>query len=161
MRFERYFIASLLLLPILFAACDGSKPKENVLYYKENGAVLRRYFTVKDKIEGAMTEYFSNGKIKIERNFKDGIQTGPTTAYYPDGNLKEKQYYKNGALDGGDTLFYPDGKPQFIVQFKDGKKDGALQKWTEDGKLFFEALYQMDSLKTVKSQNPNLNTDHQ
>ncbi|MEI6411950.1 MAG: hypothetical protein WCR52_21340 [Bacteroidota bacterium] len=147
------------LLPVIFtflAACSDSKPKEKLIYYKDSNAVLRRYFTIKDQIDGLMQEYYQDGKVKMERNFKNGIQTGPSIAYYPDGKHKERQYFVNGVQEGGDTLFYPDGKPQFIVQFKGGKKDGALQKWTEDGVLFFEAIYQMDSLKSVKSQNPNL-----
>jgi antitoxin component YwqK of YwqJK toxin-antitoxin module len=161
MQFKQFIKFLLPAFALSFAACTD-KPKENILTYKDTGAVMRRYFTVKDKIEGAMLEYYPDGKVKMERNFKEGIQTGQTIAYYPDGKLKERQHYLNGVLEGGDTLFYPNGKSQFIVQFKNGKKDGPLQKWTEDGNLFFEAVYQMDSLKSVKSQNPNLkNVDNQ
>ena len=109
-----------------------------------------------------MQEYYQDGKVNMERNFKNGIQTGPSIAYYPDGKHKERQYFVNGVQENGDTLFYPDGKPQFIVQFKGGKKDGLLQKWTEDGKLFLEVLYKSDSLITVTTQSQKMkNADNQ
>lgn len=138
-----------------FFACQSSNtPKENLLYYKDSKAVLRRYYTVKEKFEGVMTEYFEDGKTKMERHFKNGIEEGTTMSYYPDGKTREIQRYSNGQRQGGDTLFYQDGKPQMIAQFKDDKKNGPFQKWSPEGTLSFEAIYENDALKTV-TKAPN------
>ena len=145
-------IGILVALSGFFACQSPSQPKERILYYGNNKAVLRRYFTINDKIEGEMTEYYEDGKTKIIRHFKNGLEEGTNRLFYPDGKLKETQTFVAGLQQGGDTLFYPTGKPQFIVTFKDGKKDGLLQKWTPEGSLSFEAVYALDSLKTVTTQ---------
>jgi hypothetical protein len=139
----------LLAFTIFFSCQSTSQPKERILQYADSKAVLRRYFTIDDKIEGEMTEYYEDGKTKLVRHFKNNVEEGTTASYYPDGKMREIQRYTNGLQQGGDTLFYQDGKPQFIVQFKDGKKNGPLQKWSPEGVLSFEAIYENDSLKTV------------
>jgi antitoxin component YwqK of YwqJK toxin-antitoxin module len=144
-----------MLLTAFFACQSPSAPKERLLYYKDSKAILRRYFTIDEKIEGVMTEYFEDGKTKLERHFKNGIEEGSTMSYYPDGKIREVQRFKNGLQQGGDTLFYQDGKSQFIVQFKDGKKNGPLQKWSQEGSLSFEAIYENDTLKSV-TKAPNV-----
>jgi len=138
---------------VFFACQKPGEPKERVLYYKDSKAVMRRYVTINEKIEGEMTEYYEDGKIKLVRHFKNGQEDGTNRLFYPDGKLKETQTFVAGLKQGGDTLFYPTGKPQFIVTFKDGKKDGLLQKWTPEGSLFFEAVYDKDSLKAVTTIN--------
>jgi antitoxin component YwqK of YwqJK toxin-antitoxin module len=143
-----------MLLTAFFACQSPSAPKERLFYYKDSKAILRRYFTIDEKIEGEMTEYFEDGKIKLKRIFKNGVEEGTTTSYYPDGKTREIQRYTNGMRQGGDTLFYQDGKPQMIVQFKDDKKNGPLQKWSPEGILSFEAIYENDALKTV-TKAPN------
>jgi antitoxin component YwqK of YwqJK toxin-antitoxin module len=143
----------LMAFSVFFACQKPGEPKERVLYYKDSKAVMRRYFTINDKIEGEMTEYYEDGKTKLVRQFKNGQEEGTNRLFYPDGKLKETQTFVTGLKQGGDTLFYPTGKPQFIVTFKDGKKDGLLQKWTLEGSLFFEAVYDKDSLKGVTTIN--------
>jgi antitoxin component YwqK of YwqJK toxin-antitoxin module len=143
----------LMAFSVFFACQKPGEPKERVLYYKDSKAVMRRYFTINEKIEGEMTEYYEDGKIKLVRQFKNGQEEGTNRLFYPDGKLKETQTFVAGLQQGGDTLFYPTGKPQFIVTFKDGKKDGLLQKWTPEGSLFFEAVYDKDSLKAVTTIN--------
>jgi antitoxin component YwqK of YwqJK toxin-antitoxin module len=144
-----------MILAAFFACQSPSAPKERLLYYKDSKAVLRRYFIINEKIEGVMTEYFEDGKIKLERFFKNGVEEGRTALYYPDGKIREIQRYTNGQRQGGDTLFFQDGKPQLILQFKDNKKNGPLQKWSPEGTLSFEAIYENDTLKTV-TKAPNV-----
>jgi antitoxin component YwqK of YwqJK toxin-antitoxin module len=134
----------------LLTSCK-SNTKENLLRYND-GKIMRRYTTVDDKIEGQMQEFYPDGKLKIERFFQNGLQTGRATVYYPDGKIKETQYFDNGKQSKGDTIYYTDGRIQFVVSFKDGKKDGFLRKWTPDSELFYEARYEMDVLKEVKGR---------
>ena len=133
------------------AACQPKalEPQEKLLYYPD-GAVLRRYTTLGDKIEGGMTDYYPDGQVKFERFFQNGAQAGRQIVYYPGGKVKEVQYFVDGLKQGGDTLWYENGQPQFAVSFRDGKMDGYMRKWTPEGELFFEARYVMDSLAEVR-----------
>lgn len=139
------------LLTLLTSACK-SKPIEKLNYYSQGGQVSRRYFMVDDKIEGTMTEYYPDGKLKMERLFEHGVQVGRTVFYYPEGAIKEAQYFVNGTQQGGDTLWYPDGRVQFVTGYKDGKRDGWMRKWTSEGALIVDVRYEMDSIKEVISQ---------
>jgi len=139
----------LLCIVLVWAACQASQ-KEHLLYYKDSGAVLRRYYTVNDKIEGKMFEYHPDGTVKFERNFENGVENGPVSTYYPNGKVKEKQYIDHGKIQGSDTIWNADGRVQRVTNFRDGKVDGDLRTWNPDGSLLFEARYSMDSLLEMK-----------
>jgi antitoxin component YwqK of YwqJK toxin-antitoxin module len=79
-------VALALAAAALFSACK-SNTKENLLYYND-GKILRRYTTVGDKIEGPVTEYYPDGKVKIERMFQNGLQVGRAVVYFNDGKIK-------------------------------------------------------------------------
>ncbi len=117
------------------------------------GAVSRRYQLVDGKIEGVMTDYFPDGRIKAERRFENNKQTGRTVLYHPGGAIREVQYYENGLKEGGDTLFYETGRPEFIVHFQRGLKNGPLQKFSPEGVLVFEARYRLDTLEEVRGKS--------
>lgn len=145
---------------LLAAACnspaesptpDTPQRQEKIETYG-TGAVSRRYQLVDGKIEGVMTDYFPDGRIKAERRFKNGKQTGRTVLYHPGGAIREVQYYENGLKEGGDTLFYENGQPEFLVHFQRGLKNGPLQKFSPEGALVFEARYRLDTLEEVRGK---------
>lgn len=138
---------------VLLMACENASnaPVERVLYYKDSKIVLRRYTQVGGKIVGKMYEYYKDGRVKMERQFSNGVEEGVCRSYYPSGALREIQVYRSGVLERGDTLFYEDGRPQFAVGFLGGKKQGMMRKWGRDGSLIFEAVYRNDTLVQVNN----------
>ena len=50
--------------------------------------------------EGKWTEYYSNGNIKSECNYKDGFVDGKCTNYLrnENGEIESEYYYKEGTL---------------------------------------------------------------
>ncbi|MBU6339903.1 MAG: hypothetical protein KGS48_00290 [Bacteroidetes bacterium] len=145
---------ALLTTASIMACGKKSGPEERILYYPNSNKVMRKYTENQGKIEGKMQEFYPEGPLKMERDFKNGLEDGLNTLYYPDGQIKEKQHFVQGVQQLGDTIFYPGNKPQLIVTFKDGKKNGLLQKWSPEGALSFEAMYENDALKTV-TKTPN------
>ncbi len=145
---------------LLCISCD-SKKDEAVEKLKnfQNGEISRRYYEVKGKKEGKMTDYYPGGKIESERLFKNDLQAGRTVLYHPGGQVKEVQYYENGTREGGDTIWYEDGSLKFTATFREGKLHGYLRKWQADGTLNFEAKYEMDSLVEVKGESVRRNQD--
>ena len=134
----------------LIISC-GPKPVEVVQNYG-SGEISRRHYEINGKKEGKMTEYYKDGKIKGEREFKDDIQVNKSTFYYPSGKIQEIQYYDQGKMHGGDTTFYETGEPQFVRTFNHGLLDGYLRKWAIDGSIIFEAKYKDDVLIEVKGE---------
>ena len=59
---------------------------------------------------GPVMVYYNNGKVKMERNFKEGKLEGPYKIYYDNGVLKEEGSYKNDKLDGVLKRYYKSGK---------------------------------------------------
>jgi antitoxin component YwqK of YwqJK toxin-antitoxin module len=53
------------------------------------------------------TEYFKDGEVKIDKNFKNGVLIGYYFEYFQNGESVEGQY-KNGLKDG--KWFYSDSK---------------------------------------------------
>jgi len=149
----------ILVLIAFLVSCQSekSKPKEIVQNYG-TGEVSRRYTEINNKKEGLMTDYYTDGSVKIERMFENDIQVGKSTIYYPSGKIKEVQYYSEGKLTGGDTTFYESGNLQFLRNFKNGVKDGYIRKWAEDGSIIYEAKFSMDTLIEVKGE-PILSAD--
>ena len=56
---------------------------------------------------GISKEYYENGTIKEEVNYKDGKLNGISREYYENGSLKSESTFKNGALDGKVKEYYP------------------------------------------------------
>lgn len=158
-----YFLKKMILASLLityFIACkhpestnQAQAPNaEEIIENYGDGTKSRSFTRVNGQIEGKMTDFYIDGKIKAERHFKDGVQIGKTTLYFPSGAIKEVQYYENGLKNGGDTVFYENGQPEFALEYKDEKRNGFLRKWTDEGVLVYEARFEMDSLVEVKGE---------
>jgi len=49
---------------------------------------------------GKQTEYYENGQMEMEENYKDGVKDGKWTFYYENGQIREEGNYKDGNGDG-------------------------------------------------------------
>lgn len=150
------FFKTLAIITAVFCITNckpsGSKTQEVVQHFA-SGEVSRRHFEVEGKKEGMMTEYYRDGKLRSERNFKNDKQTGRAVFYHPSGQVMEVQYFDENAMkQGGDSTFYEDGRLQMVLNFQDNKKHGYLRKWSPEGTLIYEARYDMDTLVEVKGQ---------
>ena len=67
-------------------------------------------------------EYFKNGNISLEHNYKDGKKDGKWTVYYKYGQMIWGEgNYKDGELDGKWTYYYENGRKEWEEDYKDGK----------------------------------------
>lgn len=135
---------------LILSGC-GSNTAEVIQNYP-TGEISKRHTEINGKKEGMMIDYYKDGKVKIERLFKNDIQIGKSTFYYPSGKIKEVQYYEEGKITGGDTLFYETGEPEFLRTYTKGMLDGYLRKWAPDGTIIYEAKYSNDTLVEVKGE---------
>ena len=84
---------------------------------------------------GEFIEYFANGKIKGQGEFKEGIVNGLRTTYYENGNKKREMIYSSGVLNGHDKEYYENGKTKQEGEFKNGKLDGTSKIYYDTGTL--------------------------
>ena len=61
--------------------------------------------------------------------------------YWDNGKLRLEGNYRDGKLDGLSTYFYENGIKMFEVHFKYGKKDGLQTHWYTNGKKWYERHY--------------------
>ncbi len=72
-----------------------------LLFLLLTSPLLRLSYAQDTVLNGDIKEYDDNGKIKSEKNYRNGQLNGPFREYYPNGNLMNIGLYKNGQFTGG------------------------------------------------------------
>ena len=90
---------------------------------------------------GSIIDYFSNGQINTERNYRDGKQHGKSMAYYENGVMAYLRPYNNGEKHGVHSGWYSDGKLKYQYTFTNGLSEGTHSEWYSDGNLFKQMNY--------------------
>ena len=98
--------------------------------YYEDGEIKEEGNYKDGERDGKYTSYYKNGQIKSEGNYKDGERVGKWISYYEDGQIKEEGKYKSVVKYG------------FVLPIKDGKwtyynEDGSIKEVRnyKDGEL--------------------------
>ena len=109
--------------------------------YYENGQLFFQT-NYKDEIRvGKWTNYHSNGQIRKEGNFKDDEMDGKWIWYYENGQIEEERNYIDGKREGKYTYYYENGKIRKEGNFKDDEMDGKWIWYNENGQIRFEGSY--------------------
>ncbi|MDG1724571.1 MAG: hypothetical protein P8I11_02640, partial [Bacteroidia bacterium] len=96
-----------------------------------NGEVLYKNTSI--LFSGVYQEYYSNGKLESECNFKNGKKDGLVKEWYSNGNQKFEGSFKKGEKEGLSKEWYSNGNQKFEGSFKNGKKDSLHIYWNENG----------------------------
>lgn len=101
--------------------------------YFTDGTVEKMAMYANGNRHGLTTEYHygTNGQVKSETNFVDGVQQGAYKFYYDTGKLREE-----GCAEGGETVslkeYYPDGQLKAVKERRGGVWQ-TLEKYYQDG----------------------------
>ena len=90
---------------------------------------------------GNCKEYYANGKIFKDQNYKHGIHHGNQKTYHENGNVFIDYNYKNGIQHGVNNQFYEDGIKDIIASFKDGDLHGLKEQFLVTLFLFSEPMH--------------------
>ncbi|MFC1742613.1 toxin-antitoxin system YwqK family antitoxin [Candidatus Riflebacteria bacterium] len=91
--------------------------------------------------DGNYKEYWPDGKIKIETNYKNGKKHGIEKWWWEEnGNLGSFSNYKNGRKNGIHRYYHRTGVLYYEATYKDGKLHG-IENWYEAGRLDKEVPY--------------------
>lgn len=80
--------------------------------------------------------YYQNGKVSVERDYKDGIENGFEVEYYEDGLLKQKGEFVNGKENGIWDMYFPNGQLKQRSNVVNGAMDGESTVYYSTGKSF-------------------------
>ena len=90
---------------------------------------------------GVHKEYYENGQLKAEMNYKDGKLDGDKKKYYENGQLKTEMTYKDGKLEGAIRKYYISGQVLLETIYEDGKIAGEGKEFYENGKIRYLDTY--------------------
>jgi antitoxin component YwqK of YwqJK toxin-antitoxin module len=106
--------------------------------YSEDGRVKSTTGRIPD---GIVKEYYSEGNLMTEWNYKDGLFEGLCKMYYKDGKIMAESNYKNGILNGISKKYYKTGDIESEKNFKNGKLEGASETYYSAGMLKTTTIY--------------------
>ena len=111
-------------------------------YIFKNGRIIAEGI-LKDngKKEGLWKEYYDDGSLKSEGNYKNDWKTGKWKYYYPNGQLEETGEYINGKPEGEWTWYFPSGKLLRKMNYYQGLPDGEITEYDEDGNVVLKGEY--------------------
>ena len=85
--------------------------------------------------DGTVKEFFENGKVYFECEFKNGQRNGMCKIYFDNGKVNIEKYYENGMLQGKARVFHPTGRLYKEFSYVDDIQDGKQVKYYPDGKV--------------------------
>jgi len=85
--------------------------------------------------DGKYKEYYPNGQVFVEGQYRRGRQDGEWTFYFDNGKLNRKAKFNNGKPDGPREIFRADGTLSSKRGFADGLRDGEWITYDSTGKI--------------------------
>ncbi len=124
----------------------GTKIKhgKETLYYLDGG-VAQIAFYVDGKKEGLYQIFSQKGVLIYEAHYSAGVLHGLCRLFdITNGNLKSEMNFVDGLQDGEMKIYDTSGLPWHSLQYKDGKKEGIAKEFDEQGKVIREVMYRDD-----------------
>ncbi len=114
---------------------------DGIWYYPDGSIEMRQFRDKQGRIQGKMTKYHPNGKVKEETYYKDGIPIGKYTCYHENGKKKQTGEYKDGKQHGTQYEYFENGKVQYQYTLSYGRLDGAAREYYENGRIKSKGTY--------------------
>jgi Family of unknown function (DUF5758)/MORN repeat variant len=90
------------------------------------------YFKTKETAESWYLQYGDTKGIRLDDLYRE---------WYDNGRLKKEINYKNGKLDGLYRWWYENGQLEVETTYKDGKVDGLYRWWNRNGRIWESRNY--------------------
>jgi antitoxin component YwqK of YwqJK toxin-antitoxin module len=117
----------------------------DIAWYCEDDPVLvktaKMHPSNQDILHGKHIEWYENGQISEETNYKDNKEDGKMASWYKDGQKLAEGNYKNDELNGKWISWYEDGQKSQEGKSINGKKEGKWTEWDENGKIIVQDNY--------------------
>ncbi|MEX2185643.1 MAG: toxin-antitoxin system YwqK family antitoxin [Pirellulales bacterium] len=109
-------------------------------HYNEDGTKTLEAAYKNGKRHGTWTNYAPPGEdgkqpVVQTSQFVDGLFDGPTIQFYSDGKKRLEQNFKAGLPQGTKAQWFASGAKFYEADFDKGKKNGMETYWDEQGKV--------------------------
>jgi antitoxin component YwqK of YwqJK toxin-antitoxin module len=108
-----------------------------------NGYVIGEGIVKEDGTkEGHWKEFYSNGTLRAEGDYKDGKPVGEWKYFYPDSKQEQTgKYTASGKKTGTWKWYFENGQLMTEEDYKNGVKEGVHTEYDETGKVVEEGEY--------------------
>lgn len=86
-------------------------------------------------ITGRVTELHANGRMKLEKHFRDGVLHGPWISWDEQGNKTGEGAFDRGMVHGTEVDYGPGGIKQREVPWVGGRRHGTAKVYDAEGKV--------------------------
>jgi antitoxin component YwqK of YwqJK toxin-antitoxin module len=117
-----------------------------------NGEVLYKNTSI--LFSGVYQEYYSNGKLESEYNYKNGKKEGLCKEWNSNEKLELECNFKKGEKDGLCKEWYSNGNQKLECNFKKGEKDSLCIVWDTYGAV---NIYKYENGKSIPVLKDDLN----
>ncbi len=115
-------------------ASDGTKIERHKIYYP-HGQLWETYTSVNGLKQGLGFNYYANGKIRSEDNYKDDKLEGYIKRYQENGHYFSTNEFKGGLLNGTSQWYYPNGQQKSSIEYLKEKEHGYARFYFENGQM--------------------------
>lgn len=106
----------------------------NARIFNDNGKVVSEGMLTEDgKKEGLWKNFFEDGELKSEGNFKNNRQVGEWKFFFNGSVPEQIGNFSNGYFDGEWKWFHKNGKPLRVEEYVRGKREGKFLEFNEVG----------------------------
>lgn len=132
-----------LLLAMLVVACA---PKTvDVVKLKHEDGTARLIYTYQiqqnDSVLVYEKQFYPNGKLEQEGQYKEDLRDGKWTYYYENGNKWSEGYFKAALSHGKRSIWYENGQLHMQGAYDQGARIGLWKFFRENGELAKEVDY--------------------
>ena len=115
------------------------------LYYSTTPSIKKRLHYAMGIKQGTGTEYYEDGKRKLQYFYQNDQKHGDYKKWDRKGNLQVTCRFEKGKIEGVMNKYYE--KTRIAERhFKDGKREGIAYDYHQNGKIMWELFYKNDSL---------------
>jgi antitoxin component YwqK of YwqJK toxin-antitoxin module len=140
-------IIALLLLCGFYAAFLS---KEYRREFYEDGTLKYEAQYKDGLLDGKKQGYYPTGELKVVSHYRENKLHGPYRELYENGQIKVLAYYENGQKHGDYQSFYEDGSSEIKGNYVDGLADGDFKEWNRDGNMRLDASFKKGLLAYIR-----------
>jgi antitoxin component YwqK of YwqJK toxin-antitoxin module len=90
---------------------------------------------------GKVVEYWSDGQMKMEVEFREGQPHGKASSWHKNGQKALVAEWWNGKVHGKQTIWYENGQKMGETEYRKGNEHGRFIGWYKNGRKMLEAEY--------------------
>ncbi len=99
----------------------------------EEGQLFTEYQFKNERRHGIQKKWYKNGQLMQLYNYKNGKLNGLQQKWYNSGKLKAEWYYLNDQLHGYSKEWYPNGQQKFVKKYDYGVLLEIVESYDENG----------------------------